>query len=478
MKPKIFIGSSVAGLGVAYSIQQNLTHDADVTVWDQGVFELSKTTIESLLEILNKSDFGIFVFNEDDIATIKQETKSVVRDNVLFEFGLFIGKLTRQRVFFVIPANSELHLPTDLLGVTPGTYDARREDNSLQAATGPVCHQIRTQVQKEGLLNTSTETAQEPEKTEGTNNYEDDVWYSIFAKGDYEKAIKILEKQLATEIDEDEVIQKKIWISYCKFKSDSIDGKKALEELLVEFPEKLVVSHGIAKFYLWDDYYDHAISILEAAIVKFGEDESLILTLADCYKKTEGEDKVIEYLSTKKPSDSIDITLNILSILRDKKSWEQARKVVHACYQKHPNNEKIKYEYARIALDLNLNDIALFFLKPLTQSYDNVEYWGYLSNCYVQLNLYDLGMIACKRANEIAGEQQSWIILNIGNILKNKGFYTESIAYFEKGLGIDKYSEYGHERLSTAIKLKDEEQEKSSKLIIEGRKALRDFVIE
>lgn len=142
MKPKIFIGSSVEGLSVAYSIQQNLTHDADVTVWDQGVFELSKTTIESLLEVLEKSDFGIFVFTPDDISVTRQKNKNVVRDNVIFEFGLFIGKLARERVFFVTPSGSDVHLPTDLVGITPGKYDPNREDKSLQAATGPVCHQI------------------------------------------------------------------------------------------------------------------------------------------------------------------------------------------------------------------------------------------------------------------------------------------------------------------------------------------------
>jgi len=112
MKPRIFIGSSVEGLSVAYAIQQNLTHDAEVTVWDQGVFELSSTTIESLMSILDSSDFGVFIFSDDDIAMMRNEEKNVVRDNVLFEFGLFIGKLSKERVYFVIPSSKELHLPT------------------------------------------------------------------------------------------------------------------------------------------------------------------------------------------------------------------------------------------------------------------------------------------------------------------------------------------------------------------------------
>jgi predicted nucleotide-binding protein len=156
MKPKIFIGSSVEGLNIAYAIQQNLTHDAESTVWDQGVFDLSKTTIESLDKTLESMDFGVFVFSADDVTTMRDKESPTVRDNVLFELGLFIGKMGRNRVFFVIPDGTTIHIPTDLLGVTPGKYESGRGDGSFQAATGAVCNQMRTQIKSLGLLRERT----------------------------------------------------------------------------------------------------------------------------------------------------------------------------------------------------------------------------------------------------------------------------------------------------------------------------------
>src|SRR5262245_60901304 len=141
--PTLFIGSSSESLGVAYAVQKNLERIADVTVWTQGVFKLSKFNLESLLDVVEDSDFGLFVFGPDDIVTMRGTEMQAVRDNVVFELGLFVGRLGRERTFILMPSDApELHLPTDLLGINPATYRTPSRPDRLLAALGPACHDI------------------------------------------------------------------------------------------------------------------------------------------------------------------------------------------------------------------------------------------------------------------------------------------------------------------------------------------------
>lgn len=147
MKPKVFIGSSREGLDIANAMHANLTRDAECTVWANGVFQISGTTIYSLIQALRESDFGIFVFSPDDLSIMRGNENPVVRDNVIFELGLFVGRLGIERCFFITPDNvTDLRLPTDLMGVTPGQYEAGRRDKNWLAATNPVCMQIRAKL--------------------------------------------------------------------------------------------------------------------------------------------------------------------------------------------------------------------------------------------------------------------------------------------------------------------------------------------
>jgi predicted nucleotide-binding protein len=144
-RPRVFIGSSTEGLELANKIQELLSNDLSVVVWNQGtVFGLGDATLEALEAAVMGYQFGIFIFTPDDELYTRGETKSVVRDNVLFELGLFIGKLGRHRAFVVNPGKKAVVLPSDLLGITTATYDPN--ENDLAAALGPVCNRLRNAI--------------------------------------------------------------------------------------------------------------------------------------------------------------------------------------------------------------------------------------------------------------------------------------------------------------------------------------------
>jgi len=138
----VFVASSVAGIEYARAIQSELAHDYAVTIWNQGQFLPSETTIDSLLKISLKYDFGIFIFSPDDTQVKENETVLVARDNVLFECGLFFSTIGRRSCFFMVPRNiKNFKIPSDLWGITPVVYDC--VDTDYQRAVGSSCNQIR-----------------------------------------------------------------------------------------------------------------------------------------------------------------------------------------------------------------------------------------------------------------------------------------------------------------------------------------------
>ena len=157
MRPRIFIGSSGEAMDVCSALQQELDRDFDVTVWDQDVFRLTYDALDSLLVSLESSDAGVFVLRPDDVTESRGQSNPTARDNVVFELGMFIGRLGRDRSFILTPDKSPLHLPSDLTGITTAHYDAERIDRQPRAAVGAACSQIR-----QALKSTQLRTSPEP----------------------------------------------------------------------------------------------------------------------------------------------------------------------------------------------------------------------------------------------------------------------------------------------------------------------------
>jgi hypothetical protein len=148
-KPVVFVGSSAEAKNIAAAIEVNMHHDYSIKVWTAGVFEPSSYPLADLEKQAGVTSFGIFVFERDDVVEMRGAKHDVTRDNVVFELGLFLGRLGRENCFIVVPKNrSKLHLPSDLDGYAPLVYDDALAETDLQAALSPVCSMIRLTIRK------------------------------------------------------------------------------------------------------------------------------------------------------------------------------------------------------------------------------------------------------------------------------------------------------------------------------------------
>jgi hypothetical protein len=145
-RPKVFVGSSMEGKNIAHAVRQQLKDIAEVDLWSDGLFGLGSGTLASLVMALPKFDFAVLVLTPDDLTISRGMKKASPRDNVVFEAGLFMGRLEPSRTFLVYDTINEPKLPSDLGGITYATFRSREAGN-LQATVGEATDIIRVQIQ-------------------------------------------------------------------------------------------------------------------------------------------------------------------------------------------------------------------------------------------------------------------------------------------------------------------------------------------
>lgn len=119
----IFIGSSTEAheQGILLEVAK-IVEDCKMEPirWNQSpsIFEAGKCTLENLEDMIHKRniDGSIFIYSSDDKTWYRGKDVGRPRDNVIFEHGLFSGKLGRTKSIIIKYGNVEL--PTDLSGIT------------------------------------------------------------------------------------------------------------------------------------------------------------------------------------------------------------------------------------------------------------------------------------------------------------------------------------------------------------------------
>lgn len=136
IKKKLFIGSSTEELGLAQVAKSILEKDFDVTiwnekVWDTAVFKINQNFLSDLLKASLQFDFGILLGTNDDKVIFRGKEVMQPRDNVLFELGLFTGRLGTSKCAFLI--DKEVKLLSDFNGLSLAYFDKSQMDTFTSA---------------------------------------------------------------------------------------------------------------------------------------------------------------------------------------------------------------------------------------------------------------------------------------------------------------------------------------------------------
>ncbi|MEJ8848165.1 STING domain-containing protein [Variovorax rhizosphaerae] len=136
-RPTVFIGSSTEGLAVAEALERRFGDQAVVRMWNGAgnVFRRQESYLDSLLTASSLYEFAVLVFTSDDEMISRDETYATARDNILFEYGLFLGRVGKHRAYALVL--DKLRVPSDLQGIQFDRFkfgpDGKTPDDEFEA---------------------------------------------------------------------------------------------------------------------------------------------------------------------------------------------------------------------------------------------------------------------------------------------------------------------------------------------------------
>lgn len=327
--------------------------------------------------------------------------------------------------------------------------ESEREDKKLAA------------IEKESPPSSSEQTAGEAKKT----------WWELFFLKDYDEAIQVLEEKIAETKSEDETDHSRVLIGYIKQRQDFAAGVEYFEELIAQYPNRSTFYDWHAAGYGRNEMYEECLVILDRGLAAAEDLSKLVDRKADCLAKIGRQEEAVSLLTSRisENPDEKNHYVKITSVLIEVDRQDEAREWFERGLRAFPDYEDLLSAYGRFLFDKMIDrEEALIVYKRLTSiSPDSHDHWGLLGNTYLELGLNNLAFQAYEKAESLREEKTSWIV---GNLYNNRGFYSKAAGYLKEALELDPDSDYVHDRLSSALKNQEKENEKEKEILEKARR--------
>jgi hypothetical protein len=144
---RIFIGSSTPNLNVARAMADCLEgRNFRPLVWDEGLLRQNESVFDGLLRLSKEVEYGVFIWGASDVTISGGQSIPAARDNVVFETGLFLGALGKEKTFMVVDRSMPIKIPSDFAGIIRTYYDGSAVGTYDRSAVSKACNEIERSI--------------------------------------------------------------------------------------------------------------------------------------------------------------------------------------------------------------------------------------------------------------------------------------------------------------------------------------------
>ncbi len=315
----------------------------------------------------------------------------------------------------------------------------------------------------------------EAKETETNQQQAEPNWVKPFLEKDYDGACEVLRGIITDEHDPKKRHGHQAVLGRVLFEKDRLKGIAYFEELLKTRDTAATVYNWYALSLFWDNDYAEAQSVLAAGIKACPDDSKLPNLQGLVFHRqgnhAEAADILMRTINRypKEPSSY----RTLAQLLADIGMTEQAISFCQVGMARCPQDADLVEKYVKILPEDEHNkERMLGYLRLTKMRKDNASYMTLLGNEYLQLGFHDMAFEAYRKGNALAEEKEAWVLANIGNILKNQGFYSYGAEYIQRAVAIDPKSQYAHERLGKALKLAEDQKQKRDEIRAEVMKTI------